>query len=406
MSARDYDIVVIGAGMVGAAFACAMRGSGLRLGIVESRPPLLDWPSDSVDLRVSAISAASQQTFTALGAWDRMISLGVSPFREMYVWDAAGAGTIHFDSADIAESRLGHIIENRVIQRALYECLTETAHVDLLCPMRIDALQCTQDEAAVVLDDQTRLTSRLVVAADGGQSRTRELAGIETTGEPYGQHAVVTYVRTRESHRSTAWQRFLPTGPLAFLPLRDGSCSIVWSTTPSHAEELLDMDEGNFCATLGTAFDQKLGQVYSCGPRAAFVLQRRHAVRYVQPRLALVGDAAHTIHPLAGQGVNLGLLDAAALAEVLLSEARHGGDVGAWRVLRRYERWRRGENQRMMSTMDILKHLFESQRQPVAWLRNAGLAATDVAWPIKRVLMRHAMGLSGDLPQLARPSCP
>ena len=166
------------------------------------------------------------------------------------------------------------------------------------------------------------------------------------------------------------------------------------------------MDDEHFCATLGAAFDQKLGPVLSCGPRAAFVLQRRHAVRYVQPRLALVGDAAHIIHPLAGQGVNLGLLDAAALAQVLQPEARRGGDVGTWRVLRRYERWRKGENQRMMSAMEILKDLFESQRRPITWLRNAGLTATDSAWPIKRMLMRHAMGLSGDLPQLARPGCP
>lgn len=406
MSPERYDVVVIGAGMVGAAFACALRGSGLRLAVVESRAPSMDWPSDSVDLRVSAISAASQQTFAALGTWDRMAALGVSPFREMYVWDAAGAGAIHFDSADIAESRLGHIVENRVIQRALYERLSDTAHVELRCPARLAALQFTQDEAMVVLDDGSRLGGRLVVAADGGQSRARELAGIETTGAPYGQHAVVTHVRTRESHHSTAWQRFLATGPLAFLPLRDGRSSIVWSTTPSHAEELLGMDEAQFCATLGSAFDQKLGPVLSCGPRAAFVLQRRHAVRYVRPRLALVGDSAHVIHPLAGQGVNLGLLDAAALAEVLEAEVRRGGDVGAWQVLRRYERWRKGENQRMMSAMDVLKRLFESQREPIAWLRNAGLRATDAAWPVKRMLMRHAMGLSGDLPQLARPGCP
>jgi len=402
----QYDVLIVGGGMVGATLACALRGVEARIAIIESHPPKLEWPADSIDVRVSAVTAASQQIFAVLGAWARMESYGVSPFREMHVWDAGGSGVIHFDSADIGESRLGHIIENRVMQRALLECLIDEGNVDLMSPMRIVALETGPDYAHVRLDDGTSLTARLVIAADGGQSCTRDLAGIATAGQSYDQRAVVATVQTEHPHRETAWQRFLSSGPLAFLPLRDGRCSIVWSTSPRRADELLALGEESFGTALAEAFGHQLGAIVSSGPRAAFPLHRRHALQYVRPRVALVGDAAHIIHPLAGQGVNMGLLDAAALAELLISELRRGGDIGALRVLRRYERWRKGENQRMMSTMDAIKHLFESQWAPVAWLRNTGLAVTNAADPVKHLLMRNAMGLRGDLPRLARPVCP
>ncbi len=404
MSARatDCDIVIVGGGMVGATLAALLADSGLRIAVIEHAQPPLDWPADSVDLRVSALTAASERMFAALGVWPGMVTLGVSPFREMRVWDAAGSGEIGFDCADIGEPRLGHIVENRVTQRALFEHLRECAGIRLHCPASIERLAADDDGIEVGLDDGATLRARLVVAADGAGSRTRALAGIEVRGWSYDQKAVVANVSTALPHRATAWQRFLPDGPLAFLPLRDGRCSIVWSTRPGHADQLLAAEPAVFHEELATAFAHRLGPVIASGPRGAFPLRLQYATRYIAPRIALIGDAAHAIHPLAGQGVNLGLLDAAALAEVLRDAQDHGRDIGATAVLRRYERWRKGDNVAMMLAMDGFKRLFGASAPPLRVMRNLGLSLTDRALPVKNLIIRHAMGLSGDLPRVAR----
>lgn len=402
MSAQHYDIAIVGGGMVGATLACALDDSGLRVCVVEASTPVLEWPADSADIRVSAINAASEQIFTHLGAWQAMQALGVSPFTDMHVWDATGSGEIHFDCADIGEARLGHIIENRVIQRALIERLRGRGDVQWFCPAGLAALDRTDDGVSLELTDGTRVTATLAVGADGAGSRTRRAVGIGVRGWGYEQRAVVATVDTEHGHRRTAWQRFLPEGPLAFLPLRDGRSSIVWSTRPEHADELVSMDEQAFNERLGEAFEHRLGDVLRSGPRAAFPLRLQYATRYVEHRVALIGDAAHTIHPLAGQGVNLGLLDAAALAEVLRGAASAGRDPGSRAVLRRYERWRKGDNLLMMASMDGFKRLFGSTLMPVRVARNLGLSLTDAVSPVKHKIIRHAMGLKGDLPQIAR----
>ncbi len=400
--AQRFDIVIAGGGMVGATLACALRDSGLRIAVVEARRPARDWPQDSVDLRVSAISVASERIFRALGAWPAMAARGISPFLEMQVWDAGGSGSIHFDSADLGQPRLGHIIENRVIQAALLDQLDTCEAVELISPAVLASWQRHEEGLRLQLEDGSELRTRLLVGADGGASRVRTLAGIATRGWSYEQRAVVAVVETRLSHEQTAWQRFLPTGPLAFLPLRDGRSSIVWSTTPQRAEALLAMDEAAFCKTLGEAFDLRLGRILAAGPRAAFPLRLQHALRYVDHRLALVGDAAHMIHPLAGQGVNLGLLDAAALAQVIGEAVAAGRDFAAPTTLRRYERWRKGDNLLTMGVMDGFKRLFGNDWPPLRLARNLGLRLADRAVPVKNRLMRHAMGLREDLPALAR----
>lgn len=401
MTRPSRNIVVIGAGMVGATFACILARAGVHVTLIESSPRDPEWTPGSVDLRVSAITAASERVFANIGAWSRMTALGVSPFRDMRVWDAAGPGEIHFDCADIGEPRLGHIIENRVVQRALMETLGELG-IRVIRPAEVIGL--TWDNAGVEIGLSTGdgLTAALAVAADGAGSRTRELAGIEVRGWSYDQKAVVAAVRTELSHRETAWQRFLPSGPLAFLPLRDGRCSIVWSTTPAHADELVAAAPESFMERLGQAFEHRLGAVIETGPRAAFPLRLQHARRYIAPRLALIGDAAHAIHPLAGQGVNLGVLDAGALAEVILAAAVAGRDVGSEATLRRYERWRKGDNLAMMAAMDGFKRLFGSDLTLLRLARNAGLALFDRIAPLKRLIMERAMGLTGDLPSIAR----
>jgi 2-octaprenylphenol hydroxylase len=399
---QSYDVVIAGGGMVGAALACALGGSQLRVAVIESAPLARIRPGTEVDLRVSAITCASQRLFSAVGAWQPMTAWRVSPFRDMRVWDAAGPGRIHFDSAAIGEPLLGWIIENRVIQYTLLERARTLDNVDLLCPRSLSLVTLRDTSAHVQLDDDHAFHTRLLVGADGAGSRVRRWSDIATEGWSYDQTAVVATVSTEQFHAETAWQRFLPTGPLAFLPLQDGRCSIVWSTSPAQAEHLLRLNEGDFAVELAQAFERRLGAVTGMTARGAFPLRLQHARAYVKPRVALIGDAAHVVHPLAGQGVNLGLMDAAALAEVLLDASADGKDIGSLKVLRRYERWRRGENLLMLGMLDGFKRLFGSTLTPVRLLRNLGLNAADAAAPIKNLMARRAMGLSGDLPRLAR----
>ncbi|MEZ5576089.1 MAG: UbiH/UbiF/VisC/COQ6 family ubiquinone biosynthesis hydroxylase [Candidatus Competibacteraceae bacterium] len=403
MTNADYDLVIAGGGMVGSTLACALSDADFKIALLESAPLERIRPGEETDLRVSAVNRASQRIFAAVGAWSGMTAWRVSPFRDMRVWDAGGFGQIHFDSATLGEPLLGWIIENRVIQYALLERVRQLPAVDLLCPA---ALETAWPEDAggwrVRLTDGREFTTRLLVGADGAQSKVRELAEIDTRGWSYHQKALVANVRTAEPHQETAWQRFLPTGPLAFLPLHDGRCSIVWSTTPEQADQLLALDEYNFAQALTEAFERRLGEIVQVGPRGAFPLRLQHARAYVKPGLALIGDAAHVVHPLAGQGVNLGLLDAATLAEVLLDGLAAGHEVGALRVLRRYERWRKSDNLPMLGIMDGFKRLFGNSLPPVRLLRNLGLNLTDAAGPLKNAMARRAMGLEGDLPKLAR----
>ncbi len=399
---EHYDVLIVGAGMVGATLACALAGSSLRVAVLEGIAPRDVRAADPVDLRVSAITRASRNIFTALDAWEGMLARRVSPYREMHVWDAGGDGVIHFDSADVGEAELGHIVENRVVQIALWDRLQRADNVSLYCPAACAELRREAGHISVRLEDGRLLSARLVVGADGAQSRVRRFARIPVHGWQYDQHGVVATVRTERSHRETAWQRFLPDGPLAFLPLHDGRCSIVWSTSPGHAATLLAMEDAVFCEELTRAFAATLGRIAATSERAAFPLHLQHAERYVTVGLALIGDAAHTVHPLAGQGVNLGILDAAALAEVLLDARAAGKDHASLAVLRRYERWRKGHNLLMMASMDGFKRLFGSDWWPLRAARNAGLTLTDRLSPVKHLIMAQAMGRGGDLPRLAR----
>ena len=403
MSPRlDYDIVIAGGGMVGAALACALGDSKLHVALLEGTPVERIRPGPQIDLRVSAITRASQRILEAVDVWEDIGAWRISPFRDMRVWDATSFGHIHFDSAAIGEPLLGWIIENRVIQFALLERVQALANVELLCPATLGLASIRGRGVHMQLQDGRELWASLLVGADGANSKVRQWAGVDTGGWGYSQKAVVASVSTEQPHEETAWQRFLPTGPLAFLPLHGGCCSIVWSTTPAQADQLLELDGKAFALELAEAFEWRLGGITEVGPRGAFSLRLQHAHAYVKPHIALVGDAAHVVHPLAGQGVNLGLLDAAALAEVLLDAVAMGKDIGSLGVLRRYERWRKGENLLMLGVLDGFKRLFGSSLPPVRWLRNVGLNFTDAAGPLKNLLARRAMGLVGDLPRLAR----
>ncbi|MEY6432526.1 UbiH/UbiF/VisC/COQ6 family ubiquinone biosynthesis hydroxylase [Thioalkalicoccus limnaeus] len=402
-STTHQDLLVIGGGLVGAAVAAACAGRGLSIAVIEARPPVRNGPADHGDPRVCALNRASQRILSRLGVWGRITELGVSPYRRMEVWDAIGGGRIQFDSADLGEPDLGHIVENRILQSALWERLEHCPEVTLIAPARIMDLTLGAESALVTLHDGRQIAARLVVGADGRDSRVREFAGIGTRGWDYDQRAIVTTARTEWPHAETAWQRFLPTGPVAFLPLADGRCSIVWSAVEGYAQTLLALSDEAFCEALGEAIEHRLGRILAVGPRTAFALRLQHATNYCQPRLALVGDAAHAVHPLAGQGLNLGLLDAAELAAAIDRAIDRGRDIGSFATLRRYERARRGDNWVMLLAFDGLKRLFGNDQAWLAFARSLGLGLTDRLGPVKNHLGATALGIRGALPPLARP---
>ncbi|WP_020682447.1 FAD-dependent monooxygenase [Marinobacterium rhizophilum] len=418
----DADLIIVGAGMVGLTAALALRDAGLNILLLESRPAqpqsllqrVQDATHEGFDPRVSALTCASEQILRSVDAWPVMASLRLSPYTDMEVWDGEGTGRTHFSAADLHEPCLGHIVENRVILAGLRSALAEQPHIRLLEGVEVRALSEPRTSTQglwrqLSLSDGQELRARLVIAADGALSRTRQLAALPTWEWDYGHHALVTTVRTERSNGATAWQRFTDDGPLAFLPLRDGAddhlSSIVWSTSPEHVRELTGLDDAEFCTALERAFEGRLGRVEWADQRQSFPLRQRHAKRYVQEAFAAIGDAAHTIHPLAGQGVNLGLLDAAVLAEVIEAAAARGDDIGALRILRRYQRRRQGENLQMAAGMEGFKRLFDT-RQPLLVLgRNMGMQCFDRLGVVKNHLALAAMGLSGELPARARRHC-
>ena len=396
----NHEVAVVGGGMVGATLACALAKAGIRVAVVEASTPLPPM-GEGYELRVSAVTRASEAILRAIDVWNELPLERCGVFREMHVWDSTGSGAIHFDSADVGAETLGYIVENGAIQRGLDARMASLDTLNLYRPASIEGLEFEPKRVALRMTE-TRLSSRLVVGADGSHSRIRELAGISSDTGDYRQRAVVATVRTQLAHGETAWQRFLPDGPLAFLPLPGEHCSIVWSTTPEHAEELLAMPAEAFNAVLEEAFESRLGAVRLVGERGAFPLVHQHARQYVAERVALVGDAAHTVHPLAGQGANLGLQDAAALAEVLQRVLAKGRDPGRRSNLRAYERWRKGRNLLMEQTLSGFQWLFGSRLEPVRRARNLGLSFADQLPLLKRAFMRYASGLAGDPPRMAR----
>ena len=352
------DVIIVGAGMVGSTLALALQDAGITVKLVDAGPlDTLPIPfTGRFEPRVSALSAASQRILDRVGAWSGITSRRASPYTDMRVWDGSGTGQIHFSAASVHAEVLGHIVENRVVQDALLDALRSRGSIELMAGLRLEHLQQNDHGWTLTFADGQSLSAGLVVAADGANSAVRRLAGCETREWDYLHHAIVTSVRCAEPNQQTAWQRFTDDGPLAFLPLqRDDDrhwCSIVWSATEDEAQRLMTLDDEAFCRALGRAFEYRLGGVLEADPRVCIPLRQRHAKRYVQPGLAMIGDAAHTIHPLAGQGVNLGLLDAAVLAEVLLAANARGARLGDPRVLGRFERRRMPHNLSMMAAID------------------------------------------------------
>ncbi len=387
---KEYDIIINGGGMVGATLACLLAKSGRKVAVIEAYEAAKFSADSEYDLRVSAISRASQNALIKAGAWNDIIAMRASPYEAMDVWDEAGDGNVRFEAAELGEPDLGHIVENNVTQRAVTDALNKLDNADLICPAKMKSCVVDDESVTVTLENGKTISAQLLVGADGANSQVRELAGIDVKRDDYGQSGLVAVVKTEKSHEFTAWQRFQSTGPLAFLPLADGSSSIVWTLPSDRADYYLSLNKTDFKVALAEALDYKLGKIIKVGKRGAFPLRGSQATPYVKERIALVGDAAHTIHPLAGQGVNLGLKDAVELAGLIVNAK---GDLGGMKLLRRYERARRGDNVITMRAMEGFRLLFGHSATSVKTARNFGMKMFNQIPVVKNEVIRKAMGL-------------
>jgi 3-demethoxyubiquinol 3-hydroxylase len=398
---ESFDIVIIGGGMVGAAVACSLGQSELKIAVIENAPPPSFDSDQPHDLRVSALSIASKKILEGVGAWRGIEQRRFCPFRRMRVWE--DGGDTEFNSQDIGSPELGYIVENRIIQLALLDSLEDFSNIRLFSPATIEKIEYRPGkDSQIQLNGGKVLQAKLLVGADGAQSKVRQTAGIGVTSWDYRQHALVVYVETEGGQQDITWQRFTPDGPQAFLPLTGSYGSLVWYHSPDEVNRLRSLSREALRDEVVSAFPKELGGVKAVLGIAHFPLRRQHAQNYVKPGLALVGDAAHTINPLAGQGVNIGLLDAAALAEVIASAITRGRDFASVPVLQGYEKMRRRENLKMMTVMDVFYQVFSNEIAPLRLLRNLGLGLAGKIAPARNKVMRLAMGLEGALPKLAR----
>ncbi|GAA3904975.1 2-octaprenyl-3-methyl-6-methoxy-1,4-benzoquinol hydroxylase [Halomonas cibimaris] len=406
--ATTFDALIVGNGMVGTALCALLADAGMQVGLVEAQPrPLaLDTLGEAPAPRVSALSPVSVRLLKHLGAWPLMAEKRVTAYRYMRVWDTEGSGDIAFSADEAGVAALGYIVENSLTTAALNARVLDHPGVTTFFGQRVTALQTTATGRWLKLEDGTTLGAPLVVAADGARSVLRDMAEIDVAEDDMHQHAVVTTVRCERPHGATARQAFVAGQPLAFLPLTvagdERYCSVVWSVAPERAEALKAMTPEALGEALGRALEHRLGAVEVCDRAYAFPLVQRHARRYTAPHFALVGDAAHSIHPLAGQGVNLGLMDAAVLAEEVIAAFQRGAPWGDARRLKRFERRRRGDNAAVLALMKGFKTLFGVEHPGVLLARNMGMNGLDRLVPLKRAMMRQATGERGRLPESCR----
>jgi len=407
MSVQQYDVLVVGGGMVGLAHALmlARLNSALRIAVVDKQPASEEPPTE-IGLRVSALSPTSKTILGNVGAWDSLAAVRVSPYTGMHVWQesrpVASEQALKFDAAELGAAQLGYIVENDLLRHFLWRAAAATDSITLLTGAVPQSISVTDECVDVVLTGGIAIQTKLLVAADGANSAVRSMLDIGSSGGDYQQRGIVCIVESEKPHQETAWQRFLHTGPVALLPLSDGRSSVVWSCENEFAEELLLLSDAEFADRLTAATDNALGKLTTTTVRAAFPLAYAHAEQYCGHRFALIGDAAHRVHPLAGQGVNLGLLDAAALAETVAEHMQMSfADPGDELALRRYERWRRRDNEITLGMMNLLHRTFAGNRAELSDLGGRALGVVNSLEPLKRLFAEHALGRGGDFPEIA-----
>jgi 2-octaprenylphenol hydroxylase len=395
---RQYDVIVVGAGMVGAAFAClfARANPQLKIALIEAYQGA-SYSAEKFDPRVAALTEKSRSLLECCGVWEQIANKRVSAYTAMDVWDAEGTGRIRFNSQDVHQPNLGHIVENSLVVESLLAEVEKSDNITFLCPVTVASYSGSEQQVSLVLEDGRELSAPILVAADGGNSTIRQQFNFPTREWDYGHSAIVTTVETEQVNQQTAWQRFMSTGPLALLPLDKAGdrhfCSLVWSQESAEAERLMALDDAEFCQALSHGSEHCLGKIVATDKRYSIPLRQRHATDYVVERVALLGDSAHTIHPLAGQGVNLGFADVAALVETLSVAAKRGNDLGSLMTLNKYQRQRKPENLAMMAAMEGFKRLFAADNLAVRLLRNMGLSQVDKLKPVKNEIIKRVMGL-------------
>jgi len=417
---QAFDIVVVGAGMVGAALATGLGQNGFRVALVDRAPPPAFDPDSAPDIRVSALSAGSERYLQSLGTWDHILRMRATPYRRLAVWDETRyplqnlvprkLAEVQFDATELGAQHLGHIVENSVTQQALWQTAEACPQVTLFHGQGVALLAQSGDTATVTLDDGRELVATLVVGADGAQSRIRDLAGIGTTRNQYDQQAMVISVRYQGPVEDITWQGFHPSGPRAFLPLHSAGPehpgeswgSLVWYDSPEELARLKSLDDNTLMSEIQSSFPTSLPLLTHIDSKASFPIARQHAKHYHAGQVVLAGDSAHTINPLAGQGVNLGFQDAQALQAALKEAKRAGDDLADSKWLNLYEQQRRPANRRMMLTMDLFYHLFSNKIPPIHLLRNLGLGAARALPFARNRVARYAMGIDEELPAVVR----
>jgi len=394
------EVIIVGGGLVGATLAYSLANVGMKVTVLDRGDPQ-SWLDDSFDGRASAVALASQRYLEAIGLWSDMAPHACA-IKDIRVSEAHQPFFLHYDHRDLGDEPFGYMVENRHIRRSLYSAINQNENISILAPIEIDSIDRGANQVSVALKNNTVIHAPLLLAADGRRSRIRAQAGIRVTQWQYKQTGIVCTVKHEKPHHQIAHEHFLPAGPFAILPLQGNNSSLVWVEDDKLAPMILALEEKEFLEELEKRFGSFLGKLEVVGPRWSFPLSLQHAHRYAANRLALVGDAAHGMHPIAGQGLNLGWRGAAALTEIIYDARKLGLDYGLETVLENYERWRRFDNTLMLGMTDGLNRLFSNNIGPLKFMRDVGLAIVNQLPPLKKIFMGSAMGLSGDVPKLMR----
>lgn len=389
---KPLDIIVIGGGVVGLSAALMAARQGLQVALVEAHAAKV-WQQNQADLRVVALALDSQALLTSFGLWQDVLARRAFAYTQMTVFDAVESTPLCFDAGDLGRTHLGHIVENDALVEVLWRAVVDEVNIRRYCPDKISGLYETESDVRVLLQSGNELYARLVIGADGATSMVRQLLGIKTDAHDYQQKAIVAFVEVELPHRNTAWQRFTATGPLAFLPFGERCCSIVWSLPEALADTWVQAEPVAFCRALDSAFAGTLGKTRLCSARAAFPLHRRLAQRMIQGRTLLLGDAAHSVHPLAGQGVNLGLRDVSTLRDVLAASRENTGDALNSLQLARWARSRYSENALAALAFENINRIFSNDNMALALLRGRLLSLGNRLGPLKQTMARYAVGV-------------